>query len=156
MRKLILLFILVSFSSCDYFSFKKNSNQEKIDTIVNVKEVDTFPSFSICDSIIDKLKKADCFRKTVHLEIAKSLAQKKVKVKRAVDETITVVITVHANNNITLKSVTASDKMHKEIPELKKMLEESIADLPKVRSANKRGIPVTSEYKLPIRIKLEN
>ncbi len=156
MRFLVLLFLIFSFTSCDYFSFKKNTNQERLDTIVNKKEVGIFPSFPVCDSIIEKTKKEDCFRKTIHQEIAESLAKQNIKVRRSVDETITVIITVHSNETVTLKSINASDSLRREIPNLKKMIEKSIADLPKVFPARKRGIPVTSEYTLPIRIKLEN
>jgi hypothetical protein len=144
------------FTSCDYLSFRKNNKQEKLDTIVNVKEVDVFPSFKVCDSIIDKAGKTDCFRSVIHQEIAQNLASENIKVKRPVDETITVVITIHSEKIIALKSISASDSLHREIPDLKKMIEKSIAKLPKVFPATKRGIPVTSEYILPIRVKLEN
>tara|TARA_R110002073_G_scaffold89852_7_gene212561 strand:+ start:24982 stop:25452 length:471 start_codon:yes stop_codon:yes gene_type:complete len=154
-KRLIILSILISFCSCDYFSFKKNPNQEKIDTIVNIKEVDVSPSFKICDSIIEKTQKTACFRNTIHREIAKSLANQKIKVRRTVNETITVTITIQANSKMVLKSVDASEDLYKEIPKLKAYLEKSIEELPKIFPAIKRSIPVTSEYKLPILIKLK-
>jgi len=155
-RRLIILSILISFCSCDYFSFKKNPNQEKLDTIVDVRSVDVFPSFKICDSIIEKTQKTDCFRNTIHREIAKSLTNQNIKVRRSVNETITVTITIQANSKMVLKSVDASEDLYKEIPKLKEYLEKSIEELPNIFPAIKRSIPVTSEYTLPIRIKLEN
>ena len=145
MKRLIILSILISFCSCDYFSFKKNPNQEKIDTIVNIKEVDVSPSFKICDSIIEKTQKTACFRNTIHREIAKSLANQKIKVRRTVNETITVTITIQANSKMVLKSVDASEDLYKEIPKLKAYLEKSIEELPKIFPAIKRSIPVTFE-----------
>lgn len=144
------------FTSCDYLSFKKNKDIEQLDTIVNVKEVDVFPSFKACDSIIDRAKKSDCFRRVIHQEIAQNLESQNIKVKKPVDETITVIITIHSDKTIALKSISASDSLYQQIPDLKKMIEKSIRDLPEVFPAIKIGIPVTSEYILPIRVKLEN
>ncbi len=154
MRYLIFIIVFCLCTSCDYLSFKKNKNIEKLDTIVNTKEVDMFPSFKACDSIIDKVKKADCFRRIIHQEIAQNLSSQTIKVKRPVDETIKVIITVPANGIIVLKTIEASESLHKEIPDLRKIIEKSIADLPKVYPARKQGILVTSEYILPIRVKL--
>ena len=155
MRFFLLLIILISFNSCDYISFKKNPKQEFNDTL-DVNKVDVFPSFEVCDSIIDKRKKENCFRTTIHQEITKDLESQNIKVKRPVDEIITVVITIHSDKRITLKSIDASKNLKKEIPNIKELIEGSIAKLPKVFPAIKRDIPVTSEYKLPIQIKLEN
>lgn len=156
MRVFTFLVILLFFNSCDYFSFKKNSNPEKLDSIVDVTSVDTFPSFQVCDSIINKTEKTACFRKTIHQEITQSLANQKIRIRSSIDETINVIITIHPDSRITLKSVKASENVYQEIANLKEVIEKSIGDLPKVFPAIKRGIPVTSEYILPIRIRLEN
>ena len=147
---------MISFTSCDYFSFEKNKNLEKIDMDVDFTSVDFSPSFKVCDSLINKLKKTDCFRTTMHQEIYKSLAENSIQLKKDVDETIVVVIKIQADKQVVLASIKASDSLLKYIPALKKMIKKSIADLPDVYPAIKRGIPVTTQYKLPIRIKLEN
>ena len=147
---------MISFTSCDYFSFEKNKNLEKIDMDVDFTSVDFSPSFKVCDTLINKLKKTDCFRTTMHQEIYKSLAENSIQLKKDVDETIVVVIKIQADKQVILASIKASDSLLKHIPTLKKMIKKSIADLPDVYPAIKRGIPVTTQYKLPIRIKLEN
>ena len=147
---------MISFTSCDYFSFEKNKNLEKIDMDIDFTSVDFSPSFKVCDSLINKLKKTDCFRTTMHQEIYKSLAENSIQLKKDVDETIVVVIKIQADKQVVLASIKASDSLLKYIPALKKMIKKSIADLPDVYPAIKRGIPVTTQYKLPIRIKLEN
>ncbi|MFY0629929.1 MAG: hypothetical protein JXR05_06070 [Flavobacteriaceae bacterium] len=147
--------MLVCFCSCDYFSFQKNKPQEKLDTNVDYKAVDTPPSFEACKNLIDQ-EKIDCFRKMMHQEIAKSLSSQDIKVKRPVDETIHVIITISSEGKATLKSIKASDNLYQEIPKLKQMLEKSIVGLPIIYPAIKRGITVTSEYTMPIKIKLEN
>ena len=147
---------MISFTSCDYFSFEKNKNLEKIDMDVDFTSVDFSPSFKVCDSLINKLKKTDCFRTTMHQEIYESLTENYIQLKKDVDETIVVVIKIQADKQVVLASIKASDSLLKYIPSLKEMIKKSIADLPDVYPAIKRGIPVTTQYKLPIRIKLEN
>lgn len=151
-----LLVFVVFLSSCDYFSFERKKNVQELDTIVDRSSVDVFPSFVVCDSLIDKEKKANCFRETIHREISTQLSQEQIKVKKPVDEVVNVVITVHADHQLSLKSFEASDSLLLIIPDLKTRVEASIQQLPKVYAAIKRGIPVTSEYKLPIRIKLSD
>jgi len=145
--------VLLCFS-CDYFSFEKNKNEDKLDMNIDYSSVDSSPSFKVCDSIIDKAKKTICFRTTIREEISKSLAKYSIKVKKPVDETIVVTITIQSNKQVKLSKLEASDSLLLEISDLKEMIEKSIDELPEIYPAIKRSIPVTTEYKLPIRIKL--
>ena len=121
---------------------------------IDYSSVDSSPSFKVCDSIIDKAKKTICFRTTIREEISKSLAKYSIKVKKPVDETIVVTITIQSNKQVKLSKLEASDSLLLEISDLKEMIEKSIDELPEIYPAIKRSIPVTTEYKLPIRIKL--
>lgn len=150
------LIIVLSFSSCDYISFERKKNTQELDTIVDKTTVDVFPSFPACDAIIDKEKKRNCFEETIHAEITQSLSEEEIKVKQSVDETVEVVIAISADHQLTLKSMKASESLVSMIPDIEQRITRSLTKLPKVRAAIKRGIPVTSEYKLPIRIKLSD
>ncbi|MEN8857902.1 MAG: hypothetical protein ABF260_07540 [Flavobacteriaceae bacterium] len=121
---------------------------------IDYSSVDSSPSFKVCDSIIDKAKKTICFRTTIREEISKSLAKYSIKVKKPVNETIVVTITIQSNKQVKLSKLEASDSLLLEISDLKEMIEKSIDELPEIYPAIKRSIPVTTEYKLPIRIKL--
>lgn len=155
-RFFTILIVALSLSSCDYFSFERKKTNQELDTIVDKSSVDVFPSFSICDSIIDKEKKTNCFRETIHKEITQSLSEEEITVKKPVDETIEVIITVHADHKLTLKSLKASEHLISMIPDIEERIQKSVQQLPKVHAAIKRGIPVTSEFKLPIRVKLDD
>ena len=156
MRYFLFICLMISFTSCEYISFEKNKNIEKIDMDVDFTSVDVSPSFKVCNSLIDKDKKNSCFRLTIREEIANSLAKYSIKVKQPLDETITVTIIINSNKQVNLVNIGASESLRKEIPALHEMIEKSIADLPDIYPAIKRGIPVTTQYQLPIRIKLEN
>jgi hypothetical protein len=147
---------MISFTSCDYFSFEKNKNLEKIDMDVDFTSVDFSPSFKVCDSLINKLKKTDCFRTTIRQEISSNLAKQSIQVAQSVDETIEVAITIQSNKEVKLTSIKSSDSLLVILPLLKAILKKSVKELPSIYPAIKRGIPVTTVYKLPIRIAVKN
>lgn len=148
------LLVLVSFSSCDKFSFQKKT-KIALDTIVNFSSVDTSPSFKICDSIIDKEQQSDCFRNTIHKKIGEELQQHQFTITDSISETIYVAIVIDARGKITLKNIESSEYIKKQLPSLDSVLQVSIDKIPTVYPAIKRGIPVTTKYRLPIKIQLQ-
>jgi uncharacterized protein YeaO (DUF488 family) len=155
-RYFLFICLLFSFTSCEYFSFEKNKNIEKIDVDVDFTSVDVSPSFKVCDSLIEKDKKNNCFRTTLRQEISSSLAKQSIQVPQSVDETIEVAITIQSNKEVKLTSIKSSDSLLVILPSLKAILKKSVEELPAVYPAIKRGIPVTTVYKLPIRIAVKN
>ena len=156
MRYFLFICLLISFTSCEYFSFEKNKNIEKIDVDVDFTSVDVSPSFKVCDSLIEKDKKNTCFRTTIRQEISSSLAKQSIQVLKSVDETIEVAITIQSNKEVKLTSIKSSDSLLVILPSLKAILKKSVEELPAVYPAIKRGVPVTTVYKLPIRIAVKN
>ncbi len=144
------------FTSCNYFSFQKNKNHEKLRMDIDYNSVDAAPSFKICKSLIDKLKKTTCFRETIRKELSSSLANYSIKVKNPVEETVVVAIVIQSNKEVRLSAIEMSDDLIREIPTLKEMIKKSILELPEIYPAIKRGIPVTTLYKIPIIIKLQD
>ena len=61
---------------------------------------------------------------------------------------------INSEGIFTLDAIQSSNNIKKVLPHLDSLLRESVAKLPKIHAANKRGIPVTIKYSLPIRIKL--
>ena len=152
----ILSFLLMVFfiTSCDQFSFSKNDKNIVINSNVDYSSVDTFPSFAICDSIIDKTKKSDCFRTTIHQKIGAELQQHTFVIKDSIDEVIYVDLIINSEGIFTLDTIKSSENIKKTLPQLDSLLRLSVYKLPQIHAANKRGIPVTIKYSLPIRIKL--
>lgn len=153
MRVLLFLFLLIFITSCDKLSFKKNNNIPVLDTIVDYSTVDTFPSFKVCDTIIDKLKKQDCFRVTIHQKIGEELQKHTFSIKDSINTTVLVDLIINAKGDIIFSGLN-SEKIKTELPELDSVIRKSVANLPKVLPAVKRGIPVTTKYQMPIKIKL--
>jgi len=149
---LVLLFFI---TSCDKLSFTKKTENKVLDTIVDFSSVDRFPSFKNCDAIIDKQEKATCFRTTIHQKIGEELQQFTFTIKDSIDEVVYVDLIINSEGVFTLDSLQYSKKIKSELPKLESLLKLSIQKLPKIFPALKRGIPVTTKYRLPIRIQLK-
>lgn len=148
----LLLFFI---TSCDKFSFSKNTKNKALDTLVNFSSVDTYPSFKPCDTLIEKTKKADCFRTNIHQRIGGELQQHSFMIKEAIDEIIFVDLIINAKGIVVLDSIQSPEMIKKTLPKLDSLIKSSIQKLPKIYPAIKRGIPVTTKYRLPIQIQLK-
>ena len=155
LRFFSLLSVLIFFTSCDMFLTSKNKKQQVLDTIIDFSSVDTFPSFKVCDSLIDKTKKSDCFRSTIHSKIGEELQKHTLAIKDSIDETVLVDLVINADGQIVFTNLQSSENINKQLPELDNLIQLSIQKLPAVYPAIKRGIPVNTKYQLPIRILLK-
>jgi len=148
--------VLVFCVSCNKLSFtKKIKTNALIDTVLDFSSVDISPSFKVCDSIIDKRKKTDCFRTTIHQKIGEELAQYSFTIKDSISEIVWVDLRINSKGVIVLDEIDSPEKIKKELPELDSLLDISVKKLPIIFPALKRGIPVTTQYRLPIRILLK-
>lgn len=151
-RVLSLFLIILIGTSCEFFSLKKKSQLQEIDTIIDFSSVDVFPTFDACKSFIDKEKKTDCFRNTIHQHISENLAKNKIEVKTPVNEIINVVVLINNKGIVSIQKITTSDVLKTEIPTIDSLISESLQNLPKLFPAIKRGIPVATQYQIPIQI----
>jgi hypothetical protein len=156
LRILTFLAVFLFCTSCDKFSFSKNKDLQDIDTIVDFTSVDFSPSFKICESIIDKEEIASCFRNTIHQRIGAELQKHILTVKDSINEVIYVDVLINLKGEIIFDETSTSESIKQQLPKLDSILKESVKNLPKIHPAIKRGIPVTTKYRLPIRILLKD
>jgi hypothetical protein len=126
-----------------------------LDTLVDFSKVDVSPSFKICDSMINKIKKTDCFRAAIHQKVAAELQQHTFIIKDAISENVLVALLINSKGEIVLEGIQSSENIKNQLPQLDSVLRVSIANLPTIFAAIKRGIPVTTKYSLPIKIELK-
>jgi len=126
-----------------------------LDTIVNFSSVDTSPSFKVCDSIIDKQKKTNCFRTTIHQKIGAELQKHQFVIRDSISEIVYVDLLINSKGKIVLEAMESSEEIKIKLPKLDSVLRISIDKIPNVYAAIKRGIPVTTKYRLPIKIQIK-
>jgi hypothetical protein len=150
---LFLLFLLIT--SCDNFSFSKNKNLQAVDTIVDYTSVDFSPSFKVCDSLIDKHQKSNCFRTTIHQKIGAELQKHQFIIRDSISEIVYVDLLITSKGKIVLEAMESSEEIKNQLPKLDSVLRISVDKIPNVYAAIKRGIPVTTKYRLPIKIQIK-
>ena len=149
---IILLFFI---TSCDKLSFLKSEKIQALDTIVNFSSVDTSPSFKECDSIIDKHQKSNCFRTTIHQKIGAELQKHQFIIRDSISEIVFVDLLINSKGKIVIEAMASSEEIRIQLPELDSVLRISVDKIPNVYAAIKRGIPVTTKYRLPIKIQIK-
>lgn len=149
------LLFLIFCNSCDQLVEAGNSKIVPLDTFVDFSSVDFSPSFSVCDSIITKQEKSDCFRNTIHTKIGTELLQYPFTLKEAISETVYVHLLITAKGIVVLDEIQSSENIKRQLPALDSLLKVTVTNLPKIRPAIKRGIPVVTKYSLPIKIHIK-
>ncbi len=158
-RILIAIIFVYLFTSCDFFSSKKLAAKKaslEMDTIIDFSTVDVYPMFTNCEGLDTKKMQEDCFGKELILKLDKLISLDKMKVSRIIYDTVFVDLLIEKDNRVRIAGIHSSELIKTKIPKLDSVLIASINQLPNLtQPAIKRGIPVTSQFKLPILIKVK-
>ncbi|MDG1728306.1 MAG: hypothetical protein P8K68_05665 [Algibacter sp.] len=158
MRNLLVFIFILSLTSCEYFNVKKTSSEailkEELQTF-NWNDVDEYPSFSECDSSHTKGARTLCFQETITTHITNYLQKERFVVTQDIDDTIVLQFQVSKSGNLLLLQAEIDSLTTQEIPNIKRLLNNSLDALPKIYPAIKRGQQVTTEFKLPIVIHVD-
>ncbi len=159
MKKGIALLSLVFFSSCQYFEKQVPSEQELLDKelqSIDWNKVDTYPSIAECDSLTNVELRKQCF-----FEYLSSTIQQKLNVDTPFNklypeiDTIQVKVTVLPDATIEFEPQFPQDTVTYDKIKIDSILRVRLVDLPKINPAIKRGIPVKTQFILPVILQVE-
>ena len=153
MKQIAVLLMAFLMVSCKYFEAKKTSKdailKKELKTF-NWNEVDTYPSFPICDSLQTLSNKKQCFETTLANHISTQLAKQTFVVTQDINDTIVLELLITEKGQLQIKQFTADSLTLAELPNIKQVIETSLDSLPPIYAAIKRGQQVKSQFKLPI------
>jgi hypothetical protein len=152
-RLLILFCCVFFFTSCDFFQKKEFVNTIAIDTVIDFNSVDVFPLFPTCDSIPSQEKQKICSQIKLSEQIYASLSTQEIISTDKLNDTILIKLNIDNSGKVSLSSLIANDHINQQIPNLDSLIESGIEKLPLLKPAIKRGMPVTTEFTLPIIVK---
>ena len=160
MRKnsLILLLILFLFNSCQYLEKQVPSEKELLEkemNAINWKEVDEFPSIADCDSVQDKGQKKQCFFEYLMQLIQQKLSVDTLSVLYPKLDTINVTVTVFPDSTMQFETEIIQDTLDSSAPKIDSIIKARLVDFPKVNPAIKRGIPVKTQFVLPVIVQMD-
>ena len=153
MNRLCFFLVCLALYSCEYFNVKKITPEailkEELRTF-NWDEVDTYPSFTACDSFSAKHEQKQCFEHVLRMHIMSNLQEEMIVVTQDINDTLNLRFLVSEKGDLTLEEVQLDSITIKEIPNIKELLFKSLDSLPEIFPAVKRRQKVKSEFKLPI------
>lgn len=157
MKRLSLIFCVIVLTSCNYFEkkkvYSKDLLEEELKTF-NWNEVDEYPTFESCDDTLGKENKKQCFENTVLEILSHNLSKQNIVVTEDVNDTILLTITIDNTGNFKIDDIKSSDITKAQIPKIDSLLLHSFDSLPKVYPAIKRSQQVTTQFSLPVVVKI--
>lgn len=141
-------------TSCDYFFPKKASqNTPTIDTVIDFTTVDAYPLFPACARIPDRAKQKICFQIKMAEHINNLLKKQSLKTKTATNDTLLVTLKVLKSGKTQFIKVSSKSNNKDYEKLLDNLLKKAADKLPTLQPAIKRGMPVTTQFELPVIIK---
>jgi len=154
---ILILFLLLT-TSCQFFETEKISSdifyEDEMESI-DWKEVDQYPSFVACESYTEKLAQKSCFETTLSTHLYQSIQEKKFSTVKDMHDTIPLSFTISREGVIEVTNIHMDSLLTLELPLFERWIMESVGSLPNLSPAYKRGIPVQTQFTLPIVLKTE-
>lgn len=157
MNKILFFLFCLLFCSCNFFD--KKIPQKEILLEERLQEIDwneptRYPSVPFCDSIIDKTIQKECFFDYLTRTVQEKLAVDTLSILYPEIDTINVKITVNSDATIVFEPQYTKEFPHK-YQKIDSIIKIRLQGFPTIEPAQKEGIPVKSEFVLPIILKVE-
>ncbi len=157
MSKIHYFFFLFFFLiSCQYFEKPITSEEELLQkklNQINWNEVTVYPSVAECDSIMDKEVQKACFFDYLSEVIHKKLKPDSLSSEGKIIDTIQVKVTIFPDSKISFEPLFPAEETTYDKPKTDSILKARLVNFPKIEPAQKEGIPVKTQFILPIILK---
>lgn len=159
MKKLTaILFLGLFFSSCQNLQKPEISEEELLQQElkkINWAQVDEFPSVATCDSIKDSATRKQCFFDFLTVTIQQKLDLDTLSILYPQIDTIQVKVTVYPDSRLEFEPQFPADSLAYDKIKIDSILHSRLTDFPKINPALKRGIPVKTQFVLPVILNVE-
>ncbi len=158
LKQYYLFLVFLFFNSCQYFDKQIPSEKELLQKelkSINWKEVDEYPSVVDCEKIDDKKQRQQCFFEVLTQLIQQKLSVDTLSILYPELDTIEVKVTVFPNATLQFEPQFPKDSVTYDKIKIDSILKARLVDFPKINPAIKRGIPVKTQFILPVILKVE-
>ena len=153
-----LLPLLIAVQSCQYFDKSVPSKDELLSReleAINWNEVDEYPSVDECDKIADKATRQQCFFDYMTVAIQEKLSADTLSILYPELDTIEVKVTVFPDSSLSFEPQFPTDSVAYDKIKIDSILHARLTGFPKINPALKRGIPVKTQFILPVILEIE-
>lgn len=157
MKKIVPALLLLTLASCHYFEKNVPNEKELLDKRlkeIDWKNVDQYPSVPDCDSLSDPEMRKQCFFDYLTANIQQKLDTiTPLRILYPNLDTIEVRVTVMPDASVQFEPEFSKDSVAYDTIKIDSILRTRLADFPKINPAVKSGIPVKTQFILPVIIK---
>lgn len=157
-KRLITIFLLTLLAaSCQLIDRQVPSKDELLEKelkSINWDEVDEWPSVTECDSAADKETRKACFFNFLVENIKQRLESDTLAVLYPELDTIAVKVIVNADATVHFQPH-LNDSISYSAKSIDSIIQARLSDFPKVKPALKRGLPVKTQFELPVILNVE-
>jgi hypothetical protein len=156
--KQILVMLALALTSCSYFEKQVPNEQDLLQKelkAINWNQVDEYPSIAECDQLTDSKLRKQCFFEFLASTIQQKLSVDTLSILYPELDTIEVRVTVNPDASMQFEPQFPKDTVAYDTIKIDSILRVKLVDFPKVNPAIKRGIPVKTQFVLPVIIKTE-
>lgn len=122
---------------------------------INWEEVDEYPSVVECEQLTNADQRKQCFFEYMATAIQQKLSIDTLSVLFPKLDTIEVKVTIFPDATLQFEPQFSRDSVAYDTIKIDSILKNKLVDFPKVNPAIKRGIPVKTQFILPVIIKSE-
>ncbi len=159
MKHFFLLIVILFFNSCQYFEKQVPSEKELLQKelkSINWKEVDEYPTVADCEKITDKKQRQKCFFDVMSTLIQEKLDVDSLSIMYPELDTIEVKVTIFPNAVMKFEPQFPKDSVAYDTIKIDSILHARLVNFPKINPAIKRGIPVKTQFILPVILKAKD
>ena len=156
LKQFFLFLVVLSFNSCQYIDKQVPSEKELLQKelkSINWKEVDEYPSVANCEKIADKKQRQQCFFDVMAQLIQQKLDIDTLSILYPELDTIQVKVTVFPNSTMKFEPQFPKDSVAYDTIKIDSILHARLVNFPKINPALKRGLPVKTQFILPVILK---
>lgn len=153
-----ILFLGISFGACQNLQKPEISEEELLQQElkkINFSQVDEFPSVAACDTLKDSDTRKLCFFDYLTVAIQEKLSIDTLAILYPEIDTIQVKVTVYPDSRLEFEPQFPSDTLAYDKNKIDSILRNRLRDFPKINPALKRGIPVKTQFILPVILNVE-
>lgn len=157
--RFFLVFLLLALvSGCNLFDTEKISSEKIFEEEIQAidwTEVDRYPIFPNCKEDLNENAQKECFIKTINIHLLENLNANKILATREISDTLLIDFEIDERGKLSILEIAMDTLMQQEFPNLKKQIIKSLDSLQPIAPAYKRGIPVKTQFSLPVVILTE-
>ncbi|MGG5576427.1 hypothetical protein ACPDHL_03675 [Myroides sp. C15-4] len=149
----IVFFFPVLFTSCQWMSARLPNEQQLLEEELNKidwTKVDLYPSVVSCDSIFDEESRKECFFAYIREELEANFRVDTLRGTFAHIDTLNILVTIQPDAQVSLVLYQLNDSLKQHLKSVDSLLQEKSKTLRNLSPAMKRGVPVTSQFVLPL------